>query len=239
MLMKRPVVDYRKFRLNRLNTDEFQHLKLLLYWPAFGALFLYAERFIHVAYYHPMHCALDNYVPFCEWFAFPYLFWFVFLVGMHAYTLLYDIPAFKRMMKFIIFTYSTALLIYFLYPNCQYMRPTSFERDNVLTRFMTAFYAFDTNTNVCPSLHVIGSLAVYFASRDIKRFCTPLWHFGFLIATILISISTIFLKQHSILDLVAAVLVCSVAYVLVYRAPERYTVPARMGRSGPEKSPEL
>ena len=30
MLMKRPVVDYRKFRLSRLNTDEFRHLKLLL-----------------------------------------------------------------------------------------------------------------------------------------------------------------------------------------------------------------
>lgn len=237
--MKCPTVDYRNFRLRRLNTDEFRHLKLLLYWPLFGALFLYAERFMDVTYYHPMHCTLDNYIPFCEWFVFPYLFWFVFLIGMHAYTLFYDVPAFRRMMKFIIFTYSTALLIYFLYPNCQQMRPMTFPRDNVLTRFMAAFYAFDTNTNVCPSLHVIGSLAVYFASRDCQRFSSPLWHGAFLVATILISISTVFLKQHSVLDLVAAVLVCAVAYVLVYCAPERCAVPTRANRKRAEKSPDF
>lgn len=219
--MKTPVVDYRAFRPELLNTDRFRHLKLLLYWPLFGLLFLYAERFMEVEYYHPMHCTLDQYIPFCELFVFPYLFWFVFLIGMHAYTLFYDIPAFRRMMYFIMLTYSAALIIFFLYPNCQQLRPLSFARDNVLTRFMAHFYRFDTSTNVCPSLHVIGSLAVYFASRDIRRFASPGWRAFFLISAVLISVSTVFLKQHSVLDLLAAVLVCAVGYVLVYGIPER------------------
>ena len=30
--MKKPVVDYRQFRLNKLNDPQFSHLKLLLGW---------------------------------------------------------------------------------------------------------------------------------------------------------------------------------------------------------------
>ena len=38
--MKKPVVDYRKFRLSKLNDPEFSHLKLLLFWPFYGLCFL-------------------------------------------------------------------------------------------------------------------------------------------------------------------------------------------------------
>lgn len=30
-----------------------------------------------------MHCPLDDRIPFCELFLIPYLFWFIFLVGIH------------------------------------------------------------------------------------------------------------------------------------------------------------
>ena len=113
-----PAVDYRAFRLRKINDDAYRHLKLLLYWPVYGLLFLYVERFYPVASYHVMHCALDDWIPFNEWFLIPYLFWFVFLVGMHIYTLLYDPEAFRRMMHFIILTYSAAILAYLVWPTC-------------------------------------------------------------------------------------------------------------------------
>lgn len=94
--MQAPVIDYRKLRLNNISTDEFKHLKMLLFWPMFGLLFLFVERFYQVDNYYPMYCKLDDLIPFCEWFLIPYLFWFVFLVGMHLYTLLYDIDTFNR-----------------------------------------------------------------------------------------------------------------------------------------------
>ena len=40
----------------------------LLFWPVFGLLFSYAERFYPVAHYFEMHCALDDLIPFNEWF---------------------------------------------------------------------------------------------------------------------------------------------------------------------------
>ena len=136
-------------------------------------------------------------MPFCEYFLFPYLYWFVFLIGMHLYLLLFDTAGFRKFMWFIILTYTATCIIYLIYPSQQELRPETFRRDNLLTRFMTWFYAFDTNTNVCPSLHVIGSLAVLAAAWNTPRFATPLWRTAFTLQAVLISISTVFLKQHS------------------------------------------
>lgn len=146
MRLESPVVDYRKFRLSKLNTPEYRHLKLLLYWPVFGLFFLTVERLWIREVYYPISCPLDDLIPFCEFFLIPYLFWFVFLVGIHIYALLYDVESFQRLMKFIMLTYSAAMVIYILFPNCQELRPVVFERDNIFTRFLEGFYQFDTNT---------------------------------------------------------------------------------------------
>ncbi|MBQ3561885.1 MAG: phosphatase PAP2 family protein [Oscillospiraceae bacterium] len=211
-----PERDYRKFRFCRLNTPEFSHLKYLFFWPVFGFMFLFVERIYRVDYYYPMHCALDDKIPFCEYFLIPYLFWFVFLIGIHLYTLLYDVESFKRLMKYIIFTYSFAIIVYLVFPTSQELRPAVFERSNLFTEFLKGFYVFDTNTNVCPSIHVIGSLAVMFTAWHTKGLESPKWKFAFGIMAVLICASTVFLKQHSILDVFAALPICAAAYYLVF-----------------------
>lgn len=216
MKIEKPVVDYREFRIHKLNTDQFRHLKLLLFWPVFGVMFLFVERFYQVDSYYVVYCKLDDYIPFQEWFVIPYLFWFVFLVGMHLYTLLYDIEVFRKLMRFIILTYGVTIILYLLFPTCQELRPVAFDRDNVLTRFMAGFYQFDTNTNVCPSLHVIGSVAAMFAAWHSKHFSTTKWKVVSGITAVLICLSTVFLKQHSILDVVAAIPICVIAYFITF-----------------------
>lgn len=212
-----PVVDYRRLRPGNISSEEFRHVWLLLFWPVFGLVFLYVERFYPVALYYPMYSPLDEYIPFCEYFLIPYLFWFIYLAGMHIYTFFYDIESFRKLMRFIIFTYSVTILIYFLFPTCQLLRPAAFERDNAFTRFMAAFYKFDTNTNVCPSLHVVGSLAVMFTGLHCPRLEGRGWKTGFIVSAVLICMSTVFLKQHSILDVLAALPICIVCYYLVFR----------------------
>ena len=212
-----PVVDYRKVRWHNLSSREFKHLKLLLYWPLFGILFLFVERFYPVEKYYEVYCPLDSRIPFGEIFLIPYLFWFLYLVGMHLYTLLYDIGAFRKMMHFIMITYSVTIVIYLLFPTCQELRPMGFERDNLFTRFLEGFYQFDTNTNVCPSLHVTGSLAVMFTAFHCKDLQTVCWKCFFGITAFLICISTVFLKQHSVIDIIAALPICIVAYFICFR----------------------
>lgn len=216
-MRKTAIVDYRKFRFSKLNTPEFEHLKYLAYWPVFGLLFLTVERLWIRERYYPVSCPLDDRIPFCEYFLIPYLFWFVFLAGIHVYTLLYDTESFKKLMQFIIVSYSAAMLIYIVLPNCQELRPVIFERDNIFTHFIERFYQFDTNTNVCPSIHVIGSVAVMLCAWNSRHFNTKGWRIAFGLAALLISISTIFLKQHSVVDIIAAIPICVIAYMVSFR----------------------
>ena len=216
-------MDYRNFRLSKLNTDEFRHVKLLIFWPLFGIMFSFVERFYNVGSYYVMHCAFDDAIPFCEWFLIPYLFWFVYLIGTLVYTFFFDVPAFKRMMRFIICTYTITMVIYLLFPTCQNLRPEVFPRNNALTRFIGWFYTFDTNTNVCPSLHVIGSAAALFALRDGPRFRKRAWwQAASVILALCISLSTVFMKQHSILDVLCALPVCALGWWLCYGRPGRH-----------------
>ena len=214
--MEKPTIDYRQFRLSKLNTDEFRHLLYLLYWPIYGLFFLFVERFYQPSVWHSVSCSLDAKIPFNEWFVIPYIFWFVFLIGMLAYTALYDIEGFKKMSRFMMITYTATIIIYLIYPNFQELRPTSFERDNLLTRFIAFIYVFDTNTNVCPSLHVVGSMAAMIAGLNSPRFQKAGWRIYFVVTAILTSISTVFLKQHSAVDVLAALPLCLMAYIICY-----------------------
>ena len=167
--------------------------------------------------FHLVYTALDDKIPFCELFVIPYYFWFAFIVGMLLYTLFFDVQTFRRYMWYVILTYSVTCLIYVAYPTYQNLRPETLPRDNFLTRIVSGLYSFDTNTNVCPSLHVTGSMAVFFASRHTKRFQTTGWRITFAVITVLICASTVFLKQHSLIDVAAALVLCVAVYPIVYR----------------------
>lgn len=209
------IVDYRAFRLSKLNTKEFKHIKLLLFWPIFGIIFTSLER-IFSPQFNPVYTPVDDMIPFCEFFVIPYYFWFVFLIGIQIYGFFFDIPCFNKYMKFTILTYMTTVIIYIIYPTSQELRPLVFERNNIFTQIVNMLYNFDTNTNVCPSLHVIGSFAVYFSARKSKIFGGFWWRVAFFVTTILICASTVFLKQHSVLDIFWGVVVCFAFYPFVF-----------------------
>lgn len=195
-------------------------LRLLLFWPIFLLAFTCAERWFPAAHYYSMHCWLDDVIPFQAAFVIPYLLWFPFVGGMLAYVLFRDLRAFRRMMAFIILTYSVALLFFFLLPTCQQLRPT-LTGSGLLTELVSAVYGMDTNTNVCPSIHVIGSLAVWFAARETPSLPTLLRRWVIPVTAVLICLSTMFLKQHSVLDVLAALAVSGWGWRVVYRRPSR------------------
>ena len=214
--MKLEIVDYRKLRPNNLNSEQFKHLWLVIFWPIFGVFFMGVERLGFNSNYVPVYSPLDDLIPFNELFVIPYLFWFVYLTGVVVFTGFFEVKAVKRVMLFIIVSFSCTMLIYLVYPTCQELRPMAFERDNILTRFMEGFYQFDTNTNVFPSLHVTGSVAGMLGFCDTKYFRSAGWKIGNVIVTVLISMSTVFLKQHSILDVFGAIPVCLLGWYIAY-----------------------
>lgn len=208
--------NYRGFSLKKLTNPRFNHILLLIFWPLFAFFFYFLERGWPGRDYYYIYSRLDDLIPFCEFFVIPYLLWFAAIFGTLVYGFFFDIPTFKRLMKFIIITYTAAVVIYAIFPNAQGLRPTEFTRDNVFTRFMKDFYEFDTNTNVCPSIHVMGAVGVMLAQWHSKALSKPIWRFLSVILCVSICLSTVFLKQHSILDVIPAVVICVVAYPFAF-----------------------
>ena len=83
--MKKPVVDYREVRLRRVNEPQYAHLKYLLGWVGYFILFFLTENLIPVEKCYPVHCWLDDVIPFCEFFIIPYVFWYVLIVVTLVY----------------------------------------------------------------------------------------------------------------------------------------------------------
>ena len=214
--MKKPTVDYRGFRLRRLNEPEFSHLTLLLGWVGYFTLYFLTENLIPPERCTPVHMWLDDVIPFCEWFLIPYVFWYFLVALSLVYFAFYNTDSFRRLQTYIIITQVLAMAAYILFPTRQDLRPPVFPRDNLLTRGVALLYRVDTNTGVCPSLHVaysLGIASVWVKERDVSRY----WKAFVVAAVILICLSTMFIKQHSAVDFFAALPVCLVAECIVYR----------------------
>ena len=214
--MRKPVVDYREFRLRRLRDPEFSHLLYLLGWVGYFIMYLLTENLIPVSKCHVIHCRIDDIIPFCEWFVIPYVLWYLLIAFSLLYFALYNVDSFKKLQTYIIITQIVAMIVYIVYPSCQNLRPTEFARDNFLTDIVGLLYTLDTNTGVCPSLHCaysIGIASVWVKEKNIS------WVFKtfIVIFAVLICLSTMFIKQHSAVDFFAALPVCLLAEILVFK----------------------
>lgn len=208
--MRKPVVDYRTFRLSKIREPQFKHLLYLFGWIGYFALYFLTENLIPYEKCYPVHSVLDDMIPFCEYFVIPYVGWYLLIVGSLIYFALYNPDNFKNMMKFIIVTQVVAMAIYIIFPNRQDLRPEMFVRENIFTDIVGLLYKFDTSTNVCPSLHVAYSIGI--ASTWLKEKSASKWSKTFItIFCFLVCISVAFVKQHSVVDIFVAIPVCLLA----------------------------
>lgn len=110
---------------------------------------------------------------------------------------------------------TVSLLICLVFPNGQDLRPTALGND-IFSQIMRLIYAADTNTNVLPSMHVVGTCAViaaWYHTEVQHKWVLP----AILILGLLINVSTVLVKQHSFLDIIAGVVLSAVVYVISYR----------------------
>jgi len=213
--MKKPIVDYRQFRLSRLQEPQFSHLKLLLGWLVYFALYFLTENLIPFEKCHIIHSPLDDRIPFCEVFVVPYLLWFLLVAGSLLYFALYNTDSFKKLSVFIMITQAVAMTAYILYPSRQDLRPDVFPRQNFFTWVLSIIYAFDTPTGVCPSLHVAYSLGIASVWTKEKGVSAS-WKAFICVFVAVICMATAFVKQHSVVDIFWALPLGALAELLVY-----------------------
>lgn len=162
--------------------------------------------------------SVDAMIPFCEWFILPYVLWYPFILFTNV--LLAKNGTKKEYMYLAIMTIAGMLVCLITNTIC----PTEIARDpnllenlgrsNILTKLTAFIYACDDPPRVVfPSMHVYGSVVLAAAlvrSRNVKGYiktsCTVL--------AVLICLSTVFVKQHSIIDLVAAVILFAILHTV-------------------------
>lgn len=162
---------------------------------------------------------LDALIGFNEWFIIGYAAWFPYLLGFIAW--LYVADRHRRteiplLAYHLIVGMTICLIGYTLWSTTTGdLRPHPYPNSNWATDVVRQLQAFDTPTNVFPSMHVYSSIVVahavwvsdYLRSRPWVKWVSA----GL---ALVISSSTAVLKQHSILDAAGAV----VLFVIVWAA---------------------
>ncbi|MCR5720338.1 MAG: serine/threonine protein phosphatase [Lachnospiraceae bacterium] len=190
---------------------------MLLYGIIYLAWFNHLEKNTP-ADFRVIHMALDDYIPFCEWFVLPYFIWFAYMLGVIVYFMFTDKEEYFKVFTFLATGMTVFLLISTLFPNGHQLRPMAMPRNNVLTHMVRSLYRTDTPTNLWPSIHVYNSLGANIAIWRSKKFGDnkPVKIVSAIICTSII-LSTMFIKQHSVFDVCTAFIMAAVMYVLVYR----------------------
>lgn len=167
-----------------------------------------------------MYSPIDDYIPFVKYFVVPYLFWFVYMGIGFLYLGLVSKKDYYRLCWFIFGGMCICYTLYMIFPNAQNLRPVIVEND-IFSRMIKHIYSTDTNTNVAPSIHVLNSIAVHVALVNCEEFKkeSKNWRVLSFITAVLICLSTVFIKQHSIKDGMWAALLATVLYIAIYKAP--------------------
>lgn len=194
---------------------EHPYYYLLLYVPVFLLWFYLVEQ-LHIPEngYWVSYLPLDDKIPFFPPFVVFYVLWYPLLLSVGIYLLLKEPDAFRRYLWFFIVGISACLLICTIFPNGQNLRPVSM-KPSFFTWLIGLLYGADTNTNVLPSMHVVGTAAVVYGCLYSKTLRRPRWLIPICLLSAGICLSTVLIKQHSVLDLFTGLAVCLPVWLVV------------------------
>lgn len=199
---------------------EYRHFLIVpLYFMFYLLVFRYVEGRTGIPV-HIIHTKLDKYIPFCEYFVIPYFLWFLYVAGAVVYFGLIrkNLAEYYRLIVTLGIGMTLFLAISLVFPNGHNLRPWHFEHENIFVDMVRYLYKIDTPTNVLPSIHVSNSVAVAVAVADSEAFRERgRIVFASNVLTILIVCATVFLKQHTILDVITALFLNMACYRLIYR----------------------
>jgi membrane-associated phospholipid phosphatase len=205
--------------------NKYKHGLILVYFFIYLIWFTYLERTVTTDF-APIYSRLDKYIPFMEIFIIPYFIWFIFIFLTVAYFFLTSKEDFYKCCAFLFIGMTICLIVYSIWPNGHYLRVniSTLGRSNIFTRMLDRLYEFDTATNVFPSIHVYNSIGAMIAIRKSERLRHIKWlQISTFILTVSICMSTVFLKQHSILDVFAGIILSIIMYAFIY-LPDRKRV---------------
>ena len=206
-------------KLSQLRSRCRPHLWYQLYWVVHLIWFFWLDLTVTDPNYI-IHSPLDDFIPFNEWFIFPYGSWFFLLAGVTALLWWFDTASYDKRCLMMFSGMTVCLILYMVLPNGLDIRPTVEEvgRSNIAMTLMQLIWKADASVNVCPSIHCQSSacMALAFTNSRLAKDRPALKVLAWVWAA-LICASTVFTKQHSIIDVVCGLAVAFVWVPVVYR----------------------
>lgn len=202
---------------------KYNHIWTLLYVVIYMPWFVLLERNV-VTNYHVVHSRLDDLIPFCEYFIIPYYLWFIFIASGMALLFFTSKKDYYNACIFLFSGMTIFLITCTLWHNGQNLRPDVLPRNNMFCDMVQKLYKTDTNTNVFPSIHVYNSIGIciallkseWLSKKDTFKTLKRFIKIGAIILATLIILATMFLKQHSIVDVAGAIILSILFYYIVY-----------------------
>lgn len=153
----------------------------------------------------------DNIIPFIPYFVIFYITWFPLLFLVPLLVLKYDKKVFDRYI-FTIFIFAIFEGIMFI------LLPTTMNREvinvtSISTFIINIIYKVDTPVNLFPSAHCAFAILFIMSVLDVKKIKRE-YKLLISVISILIILSTLFIKQHVLIDVIGALAIIPIYYIL-------------------------
>ena len=167
----------------------------------------------HVHLFTPSYLPMFGFektIPFMGWTVWVYISDYIYIAA--AFVLFSDKDNMNKIYYSQLLLLFVSMIIFFVLPTT-YPRPTAVEYSGFTGMILNLLHSSDTPGNACPSIHVAMTfLAGYGFLKEKKHL------FGlFMIWAVLISLSTITVKQHYVLDVLGGFLMSVIFYYIGQR----------------------
>ena len=157
--------------------------------------------------------SIDNYIPFIPFFIIPYVACYVHWIANFVMSAQTGKNRFNKFTLAVIISQIVCGIVFLAFP-------TTIDRPNIenipgFNGFLLHFiYNMDTPVNLFPSMHCLHSWFSWIAVRNCKQF--PKWYKVFsLLFGIVVCISTVTIKQHFFIDIIAGIALAELSWLFV------------------------
>ncbi|MEK7383232.1 MAG: phosphatase PAP2 family protein [Elusimicrobiota bacterium] len=162
--------------------------------------------------FHDVSCSLDHRIPLRPRWVWAYLLYYPLCFAPLLFPgLLADDGLYLRAAAGFCVQFFAAWAVFYFYPTRMARVPVS--GDSPSARAVRGLFAVDLGYNIFPSLHVANA---FYVACLAARFLPLTWSLSFFAAAVLISVSTVLIKQHYLVDIPAGIILGLAAYALVF-----------------------
>ena len=183
----------------------------VIYMGLFGFLEIVPPKDVHL-----IHCALDDRIPNMAIFIYPYVSWFPYIVVCAALAIKnLDDRQFKKAVLVLTTGMNIFLFISYVWPTgLDFRESIVYDLHTLSGNLLKFVQTVDTPNSVFPSMHVYVTLVLQYTLEMQKKLVTAWGIWVGRVLAVLIVLSTMFTKQHSAVDVTAAIVMFAVLAIV-------------------------